>query len=215
MEIQKTFYHPPRPDTLRRWRAEAPSNAVFVLKAWQLVTHPATSPTYRRVHRPVPEDRRDRYGWFRHTDEVWEGWEVTREAATILEAQAVLFQCPASFRPTTENVENLRRFFRRVGPQPFRLAWEPRGAWPRELVSELCSELGLLHAVDPLTTQPTTPSPIYFRLHGRGGYRHQYTDGELDHLADICRRRSGFVFFNNAHMWEDALRFQKRVSPKR
>ncbi|WP_245693469.1 DUF72 domain-containing protein [Deferrisoma camini] len=207
VEVQQTFYRPPRIATLERWRAEAPAEAVFALKAWQVVTHPATSPTYRRLARPVAPDRRDRYGFFQPTEEVAGGWNVTREAALALGAVAVLFQCPASFRPTPENVENLRRFFRGIGPQPFLLAWEPRGPWPRELVGELCQDLGLVHAVDPFGADPTTPDPVYLRLHGRGGYRYRYSDGELRELATRLRGRTGFVFFNNDHMWEDARRF--------
>lgn len=207
VEVQQTFYRPPRVETLGRWRAEAPEGAVFALKAWQVVTHPATSPTYRRLGRPVPEDRRDAYGCFRPTPEVAEGWAVTREAALALGAAAVLFQCPASFRPTRENVGNLRRFFRGIGPQPFLLAWEPRGPWPADLVAGLCRELGLVHAVDPFAAEPVTPDPVYHRLHGRGGYRYRYTDAELRALAGRVSGRRGFVFFNNDHMWDDASRF--------
>jgi len=206
VEVQKTFYQPPRPDTLRRWRGGAPPGAAFALKAWQLVTHPPASPTYRRLSHPVPEDRRDRYGWFRPTGEVWEAWERTRAAAVVLGARAVLFQCPASFRPTSENVQNLRRFFETIGPQPFWLAWEPRGAWPWELVADLCRALGLVHAVDPFAADPVTADPLYFRLHGRGGYRYRYSDGELRRLAAQVQGRTGFVFFNNSHMWDDAQR---------
>lgn len=45
VEVQKTFYQPPLARTLDRWRAEAPSGFAFTLKAWQPITHPASSPT--------------------------------------------------------------------------------------------------------------------------------------------------------------------------
>lgn len=51
LEVQRTFYRPPRVTTAERWRREAPTGFVFTLKAWQLVTHEASSPTYR--HRGV------------------------------------------------------------------------------------------------------------------------------------------------------------------
>ena len=212
VEVQATFYQPPRPATLRRWRDEAPPGAVFTLKAWQLVTHPASSPTYRRLRDPIPPGRRDRYGFFRPTDEVWSAWERTLEAAEALAARAILFQCPARFRPTPENTENMRAFFGRIDRGAFLLAWEPRGPWPAELVRELCRDLALVHAVDPFTSGSATPDRLYWRLHGRGGYRYRYTEEELAELAARCDGRDGFVFFNNLHMWEDAARFADRLA---
>jgi len=52
-EIQQSFYQPPKPDTVKRWRDEAPIDFEFTLKAWQLITHEASSPTYRRLKEPV------------------------------------------------------------------------------------------------------------------------------------------------------------------
>src|ERR671929_9964 len=50
VEVQQTFYEPPRDATLLRWRRQAPLRFEFTLKAWQLVTHEASSPTYLRLH---------------------------------------------------------------------------------------------------------------------------------------------------------------------
>jgi len=47
VEIQQTFYQPPRATTAEKWRAEAPQGCVFTLKARQLITHEVASPTYR------------------------------------------------------------------------------------------------------------------------------------------------------------------------
>ena len=69
VEVQKTFYKPPRLETARKWRAEAPSSFEFTLKAWQLITHHPSSPTYRKAGITVPPEERNRYGFFRPTDE--------------------------------------------------------------------------------------------------------------------------------------------------
>ena len=55
---------------------------------------------------------------------------------------------------------------------------------------------------------------IYFRLHGIGGYRHRFSDAELDELARRTREHleSGedvWCFFNNVTMAEDASRMRK------
>jgi uncharacterized protein YecE (DUF72 family) len=49
MEVEHTFYEPLRGATMRCWRAEAPSEFEFTSKAWLLITHGASSPTYRRL----------------------------------------------------------------------------------------------------------------------------------------------------------------------
>ena len=104
----------------------------FCIKAWQLITHTAASPTYRRLRSPIAVNERDSVGSFRQTDQVWQAWQRTLEIARTLEARVVLFQCPKSFLPTSENLTNFSAFFRRVERESFRLAWEPRGeAWTR------------------------------------------------------------------------------------
>lgn len=70
LEVQQTFYQPPRLTTLQRWRATAPEGFEFTLKAWQLITHEPSSPTYRRLRTSIPESRHARYGSFRCTNEV-------------------------------------------------------------------------------------------------------------------------------------------------
>ena len=53
IEVQQTFYQQPKIETLRKWRSAAPANFEFALKAWQLVTHTAKSPTYKRLKRSL------------------------------------------------------------------------------------------------------------------------------------------------------------------
>ena len=49
VEVESGFYQPPKPSTAERWRSEAPEGFQFMVKAWQLITHPPTSPTYRKL----------------------------------------------------------------------------------------------------------------------------------------------------------------------
>src|ERR687894_2596375 len=96
VEVQQTFYEPPRDATLLRWRRQAPLRFEFTLKAWQLVTHEASSPTYRRLRRPVSAEERRGCGSFRTTPIVLGAWSRTLECARLLRASAVLLQCPRS-----------------------------------------------------------------------------------------------------------------------
>jgi len=206
VEVQQTFYKPPGAETARRWREMAAPEFEFTIKAWQLITHPATSPTYRRAGKLPGEPAN--YGFFHPTPEVWHAWETTREVARALGCRVILFQCPASFAPTPENRDSLRRFFAHL-EREFTFAWEPRGSWSPEEIGRLCRELELVHAVDPFLNAPVWGEVVYFRLHGGPGYRHRYTDEELASLRDRVRGARGYVLFNNLTMVEDGQRFRQ------
>ena len=212
VEIQQTFYQPPKIETLEKWRAEAPRAFEFAVKAWQLITHQSNSPTYRRLKRELTAEEREEAGAFRPTATVKAAWEMTRDCALALGARIVLFQCPASFRPTAENIDNLRRFFSGLTREGLQFAWEPRGGWPRETIRELCDELDLWHVVDPFSERTVTPARAYFRLHGRKGWRYRYEDEELSELSAMLPAKAvSYVFFNNIEMRSDALRFKAIV----
>jgi uncharacterized protein YecE (DUF72 family) len=167
VEVQQTFYDPPPLATLQRWRAEAPADFEFTLKAWQVITHLGTSRTYRRLQSDFPDHARAEAGAFRPNDTVFTAWLATLQCAEVLRATAVLFQCPPSFGPTAGNMENMRDFFRLVDrPSSLRFLWEPRGPWPDDTVHGLCHELDLIHAVDAFVQPSLTPALLYWRLHG-------------------------------------------------
>jgi uncharacterized protein YecE (DUF72 family) len=214
VEIQATFYKPPQLSTAERWRAQAPAPFAFTLKAWQLVTHDPSSPSYRRSGVVVEPEAREHYGSFRPTTEVRDAWERTRLVAQALHAEIVVFQCPASFKPSPENIGHLRRFFTEIGRSSMRFAWEPRGEWPPDLVAELCADLNLIHCVDPFRQRPVTAGTAYTRLHGRDGYHYRYADSELEKIAGLASEfGETWVFFNNTAMWDDALRFRAHLDP--
>jgi uncharacterized protein YecE (DUF72 family) len=209
LEVQHTFYDPPSDAVLTRWRTQVPAGFEFTMKAWQVVTHESSSPTYRRLKRPLPQDALGQVGGFRTTPPVLAAWERTLECARILQATAVLLQCPRSFRPTGENVARLRGFLSQVQRPAGRLLWEPRGDWPAQLVGDLCADLDLVHVVDPMHGETVTPDQTYYRLHGTSGSRHVHTDAELRRLRDLVSDRpSPYVMFNNLPRTGDAERFQ-------
>jgi len=213
VEVQQTFYEPPGDATLMRWRRQAPLRFEFTLKAWQLITHEASSPTYRRLRRPLSAEERRGCGSFRTTPVVLGAWGRTLECAALLRATAVLLQCPRSFKPTPENTDRMRAFFAAIPrPPAVRVLWEPRGPWPPDLVRALCHELDLVHVVDPLVDTTVTPEQTYFRLHGLTGARHVYTDAELAQVAALLPAAgTAYVLFNNLPRIGDARRFREVV----
>jgi uncharacterized protein YecE (DUF72 family) len=213
VEIQQTFYQPPEPSLARKWRGEAPSDFEYTLKAWQRITHGPSSPTYRKLRTRIPKSKERNYGSFKPTEEVRAAWERTLGIAEALNATVIIFQCPASFEPSSENKNNLRSFFKKIDRGRFALGWEPRGKWEEKDIGALCRDLDLVRVLDPFAAKRAYGSLFYYRLHGRGGYRYRYTDDELrDLAASLKGERSGYVMFNNVFMFEDAARFQEMIS---
>jgi len=209
VEVQQTFYQPPKQDTLKRWRDEAPADFEFTLKAWQLITHEASSPTYRRLRQRLSEQQKQQVGAFRYTGIVRQAWETTLHVARVLKADKIIFQCPPSFKPTDENKDRMRKFFSHIDRTNITAIWEPRGKWRNELVAELCRELDLVHCVDPFKAECMTDGLRYYRLHGTTGYRHTYSDQELHDLTGHRAGKAAMYFlFNNMTMYSDAKRFQ-------
>ena len=186
------------------------------MKAWQLITHTPSSPTYRRLKSPVSREEQDLYGGFRPTEQVWLAWERTREIAAILDARAIVFQCPKSFLPIQENRRNLARFFRDVQRDGRMFVWEPRGdEWRPDIVRGICADNELIHCVDPFQADPAYGTSLYWRLHGKTGYRYRYTDEDLAELQTKWKAHGhvpgpNYIMFNNMYSQQDALRYQAR-----
>ncbi len=229
VEIQSTFYEPPSVALASKWRALAPDSFHFCVKAWQLITHTPTSPTYRRLKSKLSPDECELVGSFRQTEQVWLAWERTASIARVLRARVILFQCPASFKPERENVHNLRSFFSSIEREEFQFAWEPRGEWPAETVQQLCGDLSLIYCIDPFKAGSVPPAgiaadaantgKIYWRLHGRSGYSYRYSDSDLNDLMKMLRKHTknvngpAYVFFNNIWMKDDALKLRDLIAP--
>ena len=214
IELQTTFYQPPAIGVAKRWKTVAPADFRFCMKAWQLITHTPSSPTYRRLKSGVSSKEQDLYGSFRPTEQVWLAWERTREIADVLDAQVIVFQCPKSFLPTRESTRNLTSFFRQIGRSDRTFVWEPRGdAWSPELIRDLCAANNLIHCVDPFKAVSVYGDGLYWRLHGKTGYRYRYTDEDLAELETKLQAQArlpgpNYIMFNNIYSKQDALRFR-------
>jgi uncharacterized protein YecE (DUF72 family) len=195
------------PQTAKRWREQTGSDFEFTLKAWQLITHQPSSPTYRRLKTVLSAKQKRQVGNFRWTDVVRRAWDTTLQIARLLHTDKIVFQCPASLEPTAENTDNMHKFFGSIERTGLTCIWEPRGKWQRNQIARLCRELKLVHCVDPSKDECVTEGLRYYRLHGISGYRHKYTDQELRALAGHRHKNKPTYFlFNNVWMWQDARR---------
>ena len=207
VEVQQTFYKPPRLETAVKWRSAAPSEFEFTVKAWQLITHAPSSPTYRKAGIDATDGRK--YGYFKPTKEVFDAWEKTVEIADALHAKVIIFQCPASFKEDESNIKNMKEFFSSIG-RDFVYAWEPRGKWNDATIKKICEELDIIHCVNPFKSKSVYGTPKYFRLHGRNGYRYDYSHEELQELKEMCGSNS-YCLFNNTEMYKNALEFKNLI----
>lgn len=205
VEVQKTFYKPISVETAEKWKKMTPNNFEFCVKALQVITHPPSSPTYRKAKLYVKEG-----GFFKPIKEVFEAWQLTKNIADVLKAKIIVFQTPKSFKECEENVKNMEEFFNSI--ERYTFVWEPRG-WSNGAIEKVCGELNLVHCVDPFVTKPLYGDINYFRLHGshKKMYKHKYSQDELIWLKNFCKKsnKDTYVLFNNVYMRDDAANFKK------
>ncbi len=211
LEIQQTFYQLPMRSTAKRWRMAAPGDFIFTLKAWQLITHEAHSPTYKRLKITLSQEEKEQAGSFKWNKLTQKAWQQTAEIAQALGASAIIFQTPRSFEPCQENLSRIRYFLDHIDRQGLLLVFEPRGdAWTNEILLPLVKELELIHGVDPFLRSPVSQGLNYFRLHGKPAYHYHYRYSREDFqflTEKVAFDRPNWVLFNNSHMAEDARRF--------
>ena len=181
----------PRPETAERWRKEAPRDFVFSVPARAVVD-----------------------GRFRKTEAVRGAWEQTATVARALEARFIVFETPAAFYPNADHLGDFYAFFRSLERNGMLMAWQPSRGWESALVRRVCTELRLVHAVDPLVQEPLTGGVNYFRLRGGGAGRkpsrgHKYADEELKRIAAVAGEKQTYAYFLTADMWDDANRLRR------
>lgn len=207
VELQKTFYELPKLSLLEKWRREAPEDFEFTIKASQLITHPASSLTYRRFKGELKHP--EKYGEFKPVKEVFDIWRQILEQAEVLKSKTVILQTPPSFLPISQNVKNIYKFFQKIERRRLLLFWEPRGKWKEEELFKIFKNCDVGDCVDPFLRNSLYGDFIYFRLHGGKGYRKKYSKEELSGLKGKVSERSGYIMFNNIYMWDDGLKMME------
>jgi uncharacterized protein YecE (DUF72 family) len=164
IEINTTFYHPPRAEVARSWaiRVRHNPNFRFTAKLWQRFTHERTA---------SQQDEREFKG----------------SISPLLEAGvlgALLMQFPWSFKNNKENREYVGGLVMQF--MEFPLVLEVRHeSWNQSEVYQMLHDLGVgfCNIDQPVIGRSIKPSehstsPIgYIRLHGRN-YEHWFTSGE-------------------------------------
>ncbi|GBC72743.1 hypothetical protein HRbin04_00135 [archaeon HR04] len=229
IEVDSTFYRLPRVDTAKRWFESTSGKVRFCIKAFQCITHPLTSPTWKRAGSQMPKINQERYGHLKPTEENFEYWNSTLAVCKAVNAKICLLQLPPSFECNDEYVNNAIAFLSSIRRDGISIGIELRNrSWMAEenrgkLLSIL--DRDVVHVTDPFTWIPLVVGNIaYLRMHGklsirgntiRYDYSHMYSDYELVRLKNIVDALSAdeiYIMFNNINMHEDALRFRSLLS---
>jgi uncharacterized protein YecE (DUF72 family) len=218
LEVQSTFYRLPMKSTVERWKSLA-SGLTFTLKAFQGVTHPPDSPTWRIVMRELEGTDPADVGLLKPSVFVRKAWERTAETADTLGAKVVVVQLPQSYKYNQKNLHRLRQFF-----SEFAFSFVPavelrHKSWLARLdaAASTLSGCGGIVITDPLKVRPPVQPVQYHRLHGRNGfvnYSYRYAQDDLNELATKVKGTRAYGLFNNIFMREDAEEFIRVLSSK-
>jgi uncharacterized protein YecE (DUF72 family) len=205
IEINTSYYGPPRPTTAKKWLEKVATNDAFKFSA--KLFH-----SFTHERNPAPNDER----------EFKDGIEPLLEAGRL---GALLMQFPWSFKSSAENREYIIRLQQRFCEYP--LVVEVRHAsWVNEEMLELLAELGIgiCNIDQPLFHRSVRPAAHltstigYVRLHGRNykswfsakadvreRYDHLYSPDELDPWVTRTKQIAGdasdtYVITNNHYL---------------
>lgn len=221
VELQNTFYDLPSVDWCIKLREEAPNNFEFVVKAWQVLTHPHTSPTWRKMRRRI-KGSLENYGYLKPTRENLEAFIEVLEVAKTLNSKLIVLQTPPSMVFNEESFNWVKSFFKETTGflnNSVKLCWEPRGEWAQRLdaLKSVVEDFGVIHVTDLLKATPI-PNPhglIYTRLHGLNGevnYRYRYKHSDFEKMKNTLINiafTEAYVMFNNVYMREDSMNFKE------
>lgn len=231
VELQDTFYKIPSIDSAKRLKSQTPGNFIINMKAWQVISHPFTSPTWRKTGLKVDKSKAKNYGYLKPTKENFEAWEKMLEIAHIYNPRVIVVQTPPSFSYSELNLKNAREFFQTVSYDNFIIGWEPRGTWKQypSMIRKVIDAGRVIHVTDILREKPIikeNQEVLYIRLHGLGGkevnYRYKYKEEDFEKLSRIIIEilenhdylHEVYVMFNNIYMFNDAQAFRNYILQK-
>jgi uncharacterized protein YecE (DUF72 family) len=161
----------PRANTLAGIRKALPSDFVLALRAPRGAVISARGP-------------------LREDAELTASLTWLNEAATALQARAVVFHTPSDFTPGARSKDLLRAYVAQLPRVPERhYVWSAQGAWEPEELQALCSELGLVRAFDPLETAAGPSEKVVYATLRALGHRAGFS---FSSLSDAVARTQEF-----------------------
>jgi uncharacterized protein YecE (DUF72 family) len=215
VEINNTFYRPPSAAITKAWAAKTPADFNFVIKAWQKFTHPAKISRNQSEEQWEPVTQED-------FDQFRAGILPLAEAGKL---GVLLFQYPASFKWSEQNMEaverTLRSFYDYGKVVELRhKSWTENAPAVRQLLQEYRAGETLIDEPKFATSirQELEPTGdiFYFRAHGRNAqkwwhakerwerYDYLYSREEIQQHAKKIKTaarlpgvKKAYAFYNN------------------
>jgi len=201
VEINNSFYHLPKAETLSHWRETTPEDFVFAVKASRYITH------MKKL-----KDPREPVSTF-----------MDRLQALGAKLGPILFQLPPNWHLNAGRLES----FLEVLPRGFCYVFEFRDpTWFDDRAYDLLRDRGVAFCMYDLAGRPSpreiTADFVYVRLHGPNGpYQGLYGDqalaGWVGAFATWLRQgKDVYCYFNNdpaGHAVQNALRLKEMAGP--
>lgn len=182
VELNNTFYHLPKRQSVKRWHRLAPERFLYSVKANRYITH------------------------IKRLKDSAEALERFFEIAEILAEKfgPVLYQLPPSLHKDLDLLEEFIKLLPKERPGVFEFRHK---SWFSEDTFGLLRQSGVGFCIHDMPGIPTprviTADIIYIRFHGpTGRYEGNYSNSALQSWADwikehIKRARSIYAYFNN------------------
>lgn len=178
VEINNSFYAPPKPEQLEKWQAMVPVHFLFSVKAPRLITH------LKRLHE-IEAPLADFLASIDHKPKIG----------------PLIFQLPPRFPKQLDRLEALLRLLPPGRPTAIEFR-DPD--WHDDAVYRLLTHYNvafcLFELADYHSPRVTTADFTYLRLHGRErNYRGRYSIAALEdwHGWLAARQRDAYVYFDN------------------
>ena len=197
VELNSSFYHLPKEETVKNWYKRAPSGFIFAPKASRLITH------YQKLI-----NIKESLGLF-----------LKRIKALKEKLGPILYQLPPSFKKDTKVLEK----FVKILPRGLRHTIEFRHtSWFEKEVFDILRNNNIAYCIISMPNFPvkleTTADFSYIRLHGAGGkYSSCYTNKQLrdwsKNIKNFLKEKLDiYVYFNNdanAYAVKNALQLKR------
>ena len=182
VELNNTFYHLPKEQTLQHWRQIAPKGFLYAVKAIRYITH------------------------IKKLSDAAESLQLFFERASLLKNSLgpVLCQLPPSLH---KDLPRLEAFIGLLPKQPRAIFEFRHQSWYEDDTFELLNKLGAGFCVHDLSGNESprivTGDIVYVRFHGTSGrYAGDYPESQLRDWAEWLkaqaqRVRAIYAYFNN------------------
>ncbi len=188
----------PRAGTLNAWRAALPEGFDLALRAPRACIVSPLGPL--RVDAKV---------------ESALAWVL--DAADALQARAVVLPTPADLAPGKRSRELLTAYAARLRRSSGRhYVWAPSGVWEPEETNQLCADLDLVRAFDPLQMQRPQGPVVYAQLCAMG-HRSSFSQAALDDALSVITSEettAAWVSVDSQCSFEVAKRLQRLAAER-